>query len=671
MSQSKVCPACQNQVPISSQRCGSCGHSLVADGDAGKNESGDKIPIGKVSGQIPVWNPHEKNGSKERKGSVDEKEAGSGSGLTEMSSTVPASNDASRPGSYVFVDKGIAARKRRRKDEAIPPEDDGASKGSSNGGTEKPASSEATPLSFASQDDVPPSVADILPEKTQRVVTESTQDLLFSDEELSTAQRRKERSLRWIGLLRRLLGQFAGAGQRVVFSDVFLQRLEKSSLPPAVTRFARRVALWHVVFAAVVLIVGSAILAAASSGGSPPESEALVQKAEAKRDSKSRGDAGKEIRFGQCSSFEALPPFPWRSNLAAAVEKAGGESLCDLWSSSPKKMLELMGGVFTFGPTGYDLLPGARIIEVYPEKEPNRHGPRMELYFFQDKLFEIRLDYEQFAKGRLSTEKFIETLGDPSVQINDQDSSFSTWQQRDLELSLRERRDDYGRVFQQLKLISEPATQFLADDERRRREATGWFNKGRAASESRAYRQAVEYFRNAQKVISQMGIALIWEARALLASEQFERAAQLAEQAAKVTRDDRVRAEAKGLLAVKALYEQDAEDAMSFFEKAQELDPAMPTYKESARELRTGQYDPQRVAKTAARLECLEKAKRASTDDDSSAGNAAGPRSWTQAGVLARGNFSNLEGFNKALELAQKDPDFEQHKKRWSVWECP
>lgn len=272
MSESKVCPECRKGVPGGARRCEHCGHTFevakqaggsdTSSGSVPKPDPGDKIPIGKVSGQIPVFSPTGQDSSKDKKGSSQDRNESSG--LTEMSATVPAENDASRPGSYVFVDKNVAERKKQRRGVSEDLENDLDPKDSSqDSGVKK-------------QSDAPVSVADILPDKTGRVVAESTAELLFGDGDLPSYHGKSKALSKLAGIalpIKRLFRRIKGAGKtekaqgrmalskrvvalggRSLFSKAFLDGLEQRSSLAVLGRVAKRLVLWHVVAAGVFLI---------------------------------------------------------------------------------------------------------------------------------------------------------------------------------------------------------------------------------------------------------------------------------------------------------------------------------------------------------------------------------------------------------------------------------
>lgn len=272
MSESKVCPECQNGAPEGARRCEHCGHTFEAAQQAGdsdtssgsmpKTESGDKIPIGKVSGQIPVFSPMGQDSSKDKKGTSQDRNESSG--LTEMSATVPAENDASRPGSYVFVDKSAAERKKQRRGGSEEPENEPDPEDSSQGSGEK------------RQSDAPVSVADILPDKTGRVVAESTAELLFGDGDLPSYHGKNKALSKLTGIARpikrlfhrvkgakktenakdreTLVKRVVGLGGRSLLPRTFLEGLEPRSSLAVLGRIAKGLVLWHVVAAGILLI---------------------------------------------------------------------------------------------------------------------------------------------------------------------------------------------------------------------------------------------------------------------------------------------------------------------------------------------------------------------------------------------------------------------------------
>ena len=76
-------------------------------------------------------------------------------------------------------------------------------------------------------------------------------------------------------------------------------------------------------------------------------------------------------------------------------------------------------------------------------------------------------------------------------------------------------------------------------------------------------------------------------------------------------------------------------------------------YATSANELKTGDYDPARVAKTAARMSCLK-----SNPD------------WSTKGLLARGNFPDNKVYARQQKRARKKGSYQSAFDMWVGWEC-
>jgi tetratricopeptide (TPR) repeat protein len=168
-------------------------------------------------------------------------------------------------------------------------------------------------------------------------------------------------------------------------------------------------------------------------------------------------------------------------------------------------------------------------------------------------------------------------------------------------------------------------------------------------------KDALARFTAASDRMPSYGYAYARQGLALTRLEKFDEVEKVARKALEVSTESRARAEAFGLLAVAALFKGDVAKAISSFESAAAADPANAFFAMSAGELKTGTYTVDRVARTAARMECRgDKGLKA-----------------TEQGLLARGNFPSLGKYFEAIGKAKSDPAFAKAKKEFAKRECP
>jgi tetratricopeptide (TPR) repeat protein len=179
------------------------------------------------------------------------------------------------------------------------------------------------------------------------------------------------------------------------------------------------------------------------------------------------------------------------------------------------------------------------------------------------------------------------------------------------------------------------------------------FKRGMDYFTQKQSKRAIDQFRKAVQAVPSMGMAYIFEGITWLQSENFEKAAQAADKVVENSKDDRAKAGAHGLHAVIALYNGDVMSAELLFRKAAELDPTDPEFSTSVKELSSGRYAPERVAKTAARMSCLSQ-----------------KREWSQKGLLARGNFPDNKTYMRAKNRSKRSAGYKSAYDMWVGWEC-
>lgn len=430
-----------------------------------------------------------------------------------------------------------------------------------------------------------------------------------------------------------------------------------------------------IVIGALVLAAGGfvayGLLSEGTESEKQPESVAINQSApvpeksapptEAKDETKpeeapAKTDADKDAKFPEhkCKSLSDYPSFAWRNTLdalAGATEKTG---ICGLFGLSKEAVVTAMRDTPNFGPTGYDLLPRSTVFEVFPEGKAERRAPSMELLFMDDLLYEIRMKFGMSNGEKLDPNMFKAALGTPkSVNGDPLEREIKSYTDGDMILFWYKKTDAFNRVFNEVVFSSRIIRAGIEKELKQRSEAQILYEQGMALYNQKQLMRAVDKFKKARKIIPAMGSAYIFEGIALLQNEQFDQIEGIAAQAFQNSTDDRARAGAKGLQAVVALYNGDKETALALFKNADGLDPADPEFATSIEELKSGNYDPARVAKTAARMDCRHNRPE-----------------WSVKGLLARGNFPDNNTFQKAKKEAKKKAAYKSAFDMWNGWEC-
>jgi tetratricopeptide (TPR) repeat protein len=374
------------------------------------------------------------------------------------------------------------------------------------------------------------------------------------------------------------------------------------------------------------------------------------------KDAASAESAAKEEKQKEhkCKPLSDYPKFAWLSTLETLAKASNKSSICGLFGVSKEDVVTAMRGALTFGPTGYDLLPRATVFEVFPLGKAERRAPSMELIFIDDLLFEIRMNYAMSDNSSLDPEMFKPALGAPKVVTDDPLSrDIKIYTDEDMVIFWYKKTDPYKRVFNEVVFSSRLVRAGLEKELKDRSDAQNAFEQGMVLFNQKQPMRAVDKFKDARKIIPKMGTAYIFEGLALLQKEQFDKLEALAVSAFENSTDDRSRAGAKGLQAVAALYHGDKEGALSLFNNAAVLDPADAEFSTAVEELKTGEYDASRVAKTAARMDCRQNHSE-----------------WSVKGLLARGNFPDDDTFEKAKKSAKKKPGYKAAFDMWNAWEC-
>ncbi len=357
-----------------------------------------------------------------------------------------------------------------------------------------------------------------------------------------------------------------------------------------------------------------------------------------------------------CKTFDAYPEFPWKEHIATLVDGTEAKGICGLVKASPALVEKLFAKQTHIGPTGFDLLKGGEIFKMYPTEQTHRVAPSVSFVFVNDALYEIHFDYKGEVADKLPLDLFKSSFSDTFSQTGadgkDQKTSFVDG---DTLVNRNFKKDIYERVTNRIVFASKGIKAKLGNRNKKRLSAEVSVEKGISLLGQKKFTEAAEAFRKARRDIPSFGGSYTWEGIALLQQERFDAVEVAAKKALEVTADRRSKAEASGLLAVVALYNGDKAKAVELFGKASELDPTNGEFESSTKELTSGKYEHSRVAKTAARLKCL--------DGNSGIG--------TRKGILARGNFPDSETYKKVFGEVEGNKTFQAELKKWVSWTCP
>ncbi len=473
---------------------------------------------------------------------------------------------------------------------------------------------------------------------------------------------------------------------RYVFTDTTLDNLEEKKWPAILVKVMGKIKYLYLIgagatlFSLILLIVILAV-----SGGDEPEIPELPQVGGSTGETAEPGagkvepGAGKvepEVKTprpepvadvavgkpsgtvpdpgGTCRPLDQYPEIVWREKLFAVADKLGVNSVCAIFGKAPSAVAAAFGDLPVVGPGGLDEVKGGGLIEVFPTGKANRRGPSMEFAFVGDSLFEVRLKYRDTEGKDVGEKMLAEVFGDSVDSGKDfLGRKFVRFMDGDVVIELVEEKW-YGRTLKTIVLASVQIREFLAPQSEKIEKVIKSMEAGDALFGKWKFDDALTSYRKASDGMPEYGAAHVKQALMLTRLEKFEEVEKVAKKALEVSAENRVRAEALGLLGVTALYNGSTDSALEYFKQAASADSANEFFRMSAKELETGDYATERVARTAARMECLKKKGYKST-----------PK-----GLLARGNFPNMKTYFKKLKAAKRKPKFKKLKKAASRGEC-
>ncbi len=360
-----------------------------------------------------------------------------------------------------------------------------------------------------------------------------------------------------------------------------------------------------------------------------------------------------------CRPLSEYPDFPWKKEFTSLLKKLELTGICQLFGTLNAAAVSAgFNHLSHAGPYGNDSLTGGTRVEAYPTGQTNHQGPRIEFLLHDNLLYEIRFHYYGEYTKQVPAKMFASLLGSSGAAQKDPFGRwFSQYQDGDMIVEQMEKTDKYRRKFRWVVFGSKEKRNALdiIKGANRNVDAEVTYSQGMAFYGDRKFNLAMKRFRTARRLNDRYGMAYFREALLLLRDERFDMAVEAVEKILEKSRDERAQAEAQGVLAVVALSKNDKESALEHYRKADALDPANKNFAQSLRELDTGKYAPERVAKTAARMECQKTRQGAK---------------WTVPGLLARGNFPDYKTYRKVLKRAKRSRAFKTASQRWIQWEC-
>ncbi len=389
-----------------------------------------------------------------------------------------------------------------------------------------------------------------------------------------------------------------------------------------------------------------------SSGAAPIAAASLPSPAETSTPD-AAPPAPAEDTARSCKPLAEYSTIPWQDTLNTLLTRLDQTHLCQAFGASPKEVTAALEGSATYGPTGYDLLEDATVIELFPAETAKRNAPSIELIFIQEKLYKIHLQYGQSQAKTFGREVLEQILGQAEESGTDQlNRTYSTFVDGDLRIRMLERTDRYKRVFQSLFLSDGKFEPDPSEMEERALKAEAAQVLGMDNFNIKDYKEALKHLTWAQKLVPQYGAAYVMAGLIHLRKEAFDEVEAIAEKILRRSTDDRARANAEGLRAVVSMFKGDRTEALGHYQNAKELDPLNEIFANSIKELKSGTYKAAEVAKTAARLSCRTK------------------QGWTSQGLFARGNFPSRKTYLGALRKAKTDKKYKKTLEQWKQWEC-
>ncbi|NLN61437.1 MAG: hypothetical protein GX146_00965 [Myxococcales bacterium] len=362
------------------------------------------------------------------------------------------------------------------------------------------------------------------------------------------------------------------------------------------------------------------------------------------------------VAGSQCSALGALDDrFPWKTHLQHLAQSLSRDKICEWFGLPADAVADVFKGYAAMGPTGSDAIPQGGRLEIYPAKKINAREPSIEFLFIRNRLHQVSLKYrDNKVAAKLTAkamDKYFTRRGESKDALG---RNVVRYADADLHIRLVEEKW-FGRTLRTVVFSNAKVDDALADIYRRQEE----LEAVHAAAEQLF---AAWKFDAAQKKYEELiaqnpnyGPARIRLATIFARNERFDDAAKHASHALETTSEDRVSAEARTILAQHALHAGKSMEALVQLKKAAVLLPTDKSYASYVKELESGEYTNDRLARTAARMECVK----------------AGKYPASEEGVLARGFFPDKMTYLEKVVEQGMSRGFKNAVKNYQKWECP
>ncbi len=366
-------------------------------------------------------------------------------------------------------------------------------------------------------------------------------------------------------------------------------------------------------------------------------------------------DTGHEVVAENCSPLEDyLKKFPWKRHIRAILTHYDTNKLCELFGAAPQGIADALSHMTMVGPTGYDWMADGGRLELYPGGNVGPRNPSLEFLFAGDRLFRIRFKLRNLKIGRYADADHLEKSFKKEAESQDHlGRTTVTFDDGDMTVTLIEE-NWYGRTLRTVEFSSDVMNEELAARIEKMNRLETVFKEAESAYFAWKFDDARKKYEELNAMTPALGAALVKRGLIALRDDDFSTAKALADKCLEVSRQNDVKAEARGLLAVNSLHQGDREGALQHLYEAKKLAPANARFSGYIEQLESGTYSIQSIAQTAARLACIEEGKSRSSE----------------IGVLARGYFPDAGTYKKNLKAVARDSEFREARDNLMTWEC-
>jgi tetratricopeptide (TPR) repeat protein len=352
----------------------------------------------------------------------------------------------------------------------------------------------------------------------------------------------------------------------------------------------------------------------------------------------------------QCLPLSKYADFPGQSELTSVVTRLGGEGLCALMGVSLSGIQKGIPSDVRSIDSAYDGIPESTSLILPSTDAEGNVIFTIELAFADNRLFRIELNYGAKSDPHPDIHAMARTLNAETDRRDVGENSITEVRDKDLVVEWLVPSAAGGP---RLLMITDAHSEVVSREQLDALErARSLVTKGMLLLEKQKNANALDAFQSALEINGHLGNAWIGRANAQLRLEDFTGARTAAENAMKVTDDGRIHSRAEQVFAVIALRNDERKGAVSHLNAAVKADRINTDAITALSELKTGEYQTLRVAMTAARMSCSRHL------------NAS------VQGLLARGNFPDVQTFFNALEMAKHDVNFEPLKRKAVSREC-